>query len=155
MGGVGFLLAGLSSYRGINLLPIGNPVSLAFIPQGITMGFYGTLALLVALYLWLVIAWNVGAGFNEFNKETGFVKVFRWGYPGKNRRVEITSPLANAQAVRISIREGINPKRELYLRLKGRGDIPLTQVGQPMPLSKLENQAAEIARFLGVPMEGL
>jgi hypothetical protein len=28
-------------------------------------------------------------------------------------------------------------------------------VGQPMALSELENQGAELARFLGVPLEGL
>lgn len=155
VGGIGFVLAGLSSYWGVNLLPFGSSVDLVFIPQGVTMGFYGTLALLIAIYLWCVISWNVGAGYNEFNKKTGFIKIFRWGYPGKNRKVEISSPLKDVQAIRISIREGINPKRALYLRLKGRGDIPLTQVGQPMPLAKLESQAAEMARFLGVPMEGL
>ena len=111
VGGTGFVLAALSSYRGVNLLPVGNPVDLVFVPQGITMGFYGSLALLIAIYLWCVIFWDVGAGYNEFNKETGFIRIFRWGYPGKNRKVEISSPLGDAQAIRINIREGLNPKR--------------------------------------------
>ncbi|NEO27337.1 MAG: photosystem I assembly protein Ycf4, partial [Kamptonema sp. SIO4C4] len=33
--------------------------------------------------------------------------------------------------------------------------IPLTRVGEPMSLSDLENQGAELARFLQVPLEGL
>ena len=33
------------------------------------------------------------SSYNEFNQETGLVQVFRWGYPGKNRKVEISSPL--------------------------------------------------------------
>ena len=155
VGGTGFVLAALSSYRGVNFLPVGNPVDLVFVPQGITMGFYGSLALLTSIYLWCVIVWDVGAGYNEFNKETGFIRIFRWGYPGKNRMLEISAPLGDAQAIRINIREGINPKRDLYLRIKGRGDIPLTRVGQPLSLTQLESQAAELARFLGVPMEGL
>jgi hypothetical protein len=43
----------------------------------------------------------------------------------------------------------------LYLKVKQKRDIPLTRVGQPISLSQLENQGAELARFLGVPLEGL
>ncbi|MFM7712264.1 MAG: photosystem I assembly protein Ycf4, partial [Microcystis sp.] len=99
--------------------------------------------------------WNVGGGYNEFNKETGKVKIFRWGYPGKNRRIDLDWPLEDVQAVRAEVREGLNPKRELFLRIKQRRDIPLTRVGDPMSLSELENQGAELARFLEIPLEGL
>jgi hypothetical protein len=155
IGGTGFFLAGLSSYLHINLLPFSSPTDLSFVPQGLAMGFYGIAALLLALYLWLVIAWNVGSGYNEFNKETGLIRIFRWGFPGKNRQVEATCRLADVQSILIVVREGLNPKRALYIRIKGRRDIPLTRVGQPLPLAKLEDQGAEIARFLGVPIEGL
>jgi hypothetical protein len=53
------------------------------------------------------------------------------------------------------IKEGLNPQRALYLRVKGRRDIPLTRVGQPLSLADLETQGAELARFLGVSLEGL
>jgi hypothetical protein len=141
IGATGFFLASLSSYLHVNLLPISSPVDLIFIPQGIAMGFYGVAGLALAAYLWLSILWDVGGGYNEFDKTGGQVHIFRWGYPGKNRRVEVSCRL--------------NPKRSLYLRIKGRWDIPLTRVGQPLPLSEIETQAAEIAQFLGVPMEGL
>ncbi len=153
--GLGFLLAGISSFLQVNLLPMGNPTDLIFIPQGIAIGFYGTAALLIGVYLWVAIALNIGSGYNEFSKETGMVRVFRWGYPGKNRRVEASSRLSDVQSIRINIQGGISPKRSLYLKVKGRGDIPLTRVGQPLPISVIEGQAAEIARFLEVPMEGL
>ncbi len=155
IGGVGFFLAGLSSYLNVTLLPFGDSINLVFIPQGIAIGFYGVAALLLATYLGLVITWDVGAGFNEFDKEAGMVKVFRWGFPGKNRRIDISCRIADVQSVRIVLREGFNPKRAVYLRIKGRGDIPLTRVGQPLSLAELENQGAEIASFLGVPIEGL
>ena len=77
------------------------------------------------------------------------------GYPGKNRRVEINIPLAEVQSVRAEIRDGLSPKRTLYLRSKKRRDVPLTRVGEPIALSTLENQGAELARFLSVPLEGL
>jgi hypothetical protein len=155
VGGVGFLLASLSSYFKVNLLPFSDPTQLFFVPQGIAMGFYGIAGSLLGLYLCLIIAWNVGGGYNEFNRETGTAKIFRWGFPGKNRQIEVTQPLEDVQAIRVELREGLNPRRALYLRVKGKGDIPLTRVGQPIALSELENQGAELARFLAVPLEGL
>ncbi|HEY9663475.1 MAG TPA: photosystem I assembly protein Ycf4 [Allocoleopsis sp.] len=154
-GASGFLLASISSYTKVNLLPFSDPTQLIFIPQGIVMGLYGVAGLLLALYLWLVILWDVGGGYNEFNQDTGKAQIFRWGFPGKNRRIEVTHKLEDVQAVRVDIKEGLNPKRALYLRIKGKGELPLTRVGQPLPLSELENQGAELARFLGVPLEGL
>ncbi|MGF1480794.1 MAG: photosystem I assembly protein Ycf4 [Cyanophyceae cyanobacterium] len=154
-GGLGFLLAGLSSYFRVNLLFVSDPTSLQFIPQGVALLFYGVAGSLLSLYLWLSIVWNIGGGFNEFNKETGTVTVFRWGFPGKNRRIELNFPLDSVQSVRAAIKEGLNPQRALYLRVKKQREIPLTRVGEPIPLSELENQGAELARFLSVPLEGL
>jgi len=155
IGATGFFLASISSYTKVNLLPFSDPTQLVFVPQGIAMGFYGLTGLLLAIYLWLTIALDLGGGYNEFNKETGEVKIFRWGFPGKNRRVEIDLKTADVQAVKATLREGVNPRRSLHLKVKGMRDIPLTRVGQPMTLSELENEAAGLARFLSVPLEGL
>lgn len=154
-GSTGFLLSGLSSYLQVNLLPFSNPTELQFIPQGIAMGFYGVAGLLLALYLWLVITWNVGGGYNNFDKEKNELTIFRWGYPGGNRQIELNCPLNEVQSVRAEIKEGLNPTRAIYLKVKGRRDIPLTRVGQPISLAELENESARLARFLQVPLEGL
>ena len=58
IGGVGFILASLSSYTGKDLLPLGNPSSLLFIPQGIIMGAYGVIANLLNIYLWYMVYIN-------------------------------------------------------------------------------------------------
>jgi hypothetical protein len=155
IGGVGFLLAGLSSYLKTNLLIVSDTSGLQFIPQGVALTFYGVAGSLLAVYLWLLLSWNVGGGYNEFNKETGKVIISRLGYPGKNRKVEVNFPITEVQSVRAEIREGLSPKRVLYLRSQKRRDIPLTRVGEPIALSTLENQGAELARFLEVPLEGL
>ncbi|WP_017652787.1 photosystem I assembly protein Ycf4 [Fortiea contorta] len=155
LGATGFLLAGLSSYLKVNLLIVTDPTQLVFVPQGLVMGLYGTAGLLLGLYLWLVILWDVGGGYNEFNREAGTFKIFRNGFPGKNRRIEIDSNIQDVQSVRIVLKEGLNPVRAIYLRVKGRRDIPLTRVGQPLAVTELERQGAELARFLGVPLEGL
>lgn len=155
LGATGFFLASLSSYTKVNLLPVGDATQLIFFPQGAAMGFYGVAGLLLALYLWGVILLDVGGGYNEFNKETGMIKIFRWGFPGKNRQIEFSCRLQDVQAIRVEIKEGLNPKRALYLRAKDRREVPLTRVGLPLSLSELENQGAQLARFLGVPLEGL
>lgn len=155
LGGVGFLGAGLSSRFQTNLLPFVDYQELQFFPQGLVRCFYGVVALLLAIYLWSCIAWSVGGGFNEFNRETGQVRIFRWGYPGRHRRIELVYPLSEIDVVRVEIQEGWNPRRAIYLRLKGNRDLLLTCVGQPLTLEELERQAANLARFLQVGLEGL
>ncbi|MEB3827669.1 photosystem I assembly protein Ycf4 [Phormidium sp. CCY1219] len=154
LGATGFLLASLSSYYKVNFLPFSDPTQLVFIPQGLVMGFYGVAGLLLALYLWMTILLNVGGGYNEFNKDKNEVRIFRWGFPGKNRKIDINYPLDDVQSIRVDVKEGLNPKRVLYLRVKGHNPIPLSRVGQPIPLAELENEGAELARFLGVPLDG-
>lgn len=155
IGGTGFFLASLSIYFHVTLLPFVPSGDVEFIPQGIAMGFYGVAALLLALYLWLVIVWDVGGGANVFDKRTGEATISRSGFPGKNREIKVVHALDDIQAVKVVLQDGLNTKRSLYLRVKGKGDIPLTRVGQPLALSTLENQGAELARFLNVPLEGL
>jgi hypothetical protein len=155
IGATGFFLAGLSSYTRINFIPFSDPTQLIFLPQGLVMGLYGTAGLLLATYLWLSISWNLGGGYNEFNKDNKQVTIFRQGFPGKNRSVTLNCKMEDVQAVKVILKDGVSPKRSLYLRVKNMREIPLTRVGQPIGLSSLENQAAELVRFLAVPLEGL
>lgn len=154
-GGVGFALAGISSYTGTNLLPFSDPTQLIFIPQGIAMLFYGVLGSLAATYQWLSLLWDLGGGSNEFDQATGKVTLIRKGFPGKNREVKLVYAIDSVQSVRVTLKDGLNPKRAIYLRVRGHGDLRLTPIGQPMPLAEIENQAAEIARYLGVILEGI
>jgi Ycf4 len=155
IGGVGFFLASLSSYLKVNLVLLSDPTQLVFFPQGIALGFYGLAGSAIAAYLWLTMQWDVGGGYNEFDKDKKTATIFRSGFPGKNRKIELVYPIEEIQSVKVEMKEGLSPKRALYLRVKGKGDLPLTRVGQPIALSALENQGAELARFLGVPLEGL
>jgi len=155
MGGIGFLLSGISSYLKVNLLLVADPTQLNFLPQGIAMGFYGLIGTVYGIFLWLTIIWDIGGGYNEFNQHKGQIMIFRWGFPGKNRKVEFSCATKNVQSIKVDIKEGINPRRAIYLRLKDNRQIPLTRVGQPLALSELENEAAQLAKFLQVPLEGL
>ena len=152
IGGLGFTLTCLSSYLGRDLLPIGSPSTLLFVPQGLVMGLYGIAGLLLASYLWAMININFGAGSNNFDKASGMVKICRRGY---FKLISAEFPLKDVKAVKVEVRDGFNPLRRLSLRVQGRRDITLTRVGQPLPLAQLEQDGAELARFLDVNLEGL
>nr|YP_010335744.1 photosystem I assembly protein Ycf4 [Chroothece richteriana]UNJ14150.1 photosystem I assembly protein Ycf4 [Chroothece richteriana] len=153
LGGVGFVLSGLSSYSKINLVPFAKPTDLLFIPQGIVMTFYGTIGICIGIFLWMTIIWDIGSGYNEFNRTNGKVVIARQGFPGKNRNIVLNYSLEDIQSVSIYLRDGLNPKRQIYLKLKNQVEIPLTRVGEPLALSELETQAIELAKFLNVNIE--
>ena len=152
LGGVGFLLTSASSRLGRDLLPIGHPAELVWVPQGLVMGLYGLAATLLATYLWFVIAIDVGSGTNRFDRASGEAVISRRGF---RQLIAVTIPLAEIQAVKVEIREGLSPRRRLALRIQGRREPPLSRVGEPIPLADLEMAGARLARFLGVPLEGL
>ena len=155
VGGLGFLLAGISSYFKINLLPFTNTNEIIFIPQGLVMIFYGTLSLGFSIYIILTIFLDIGSGYNEYNKIENLVKIVRKGFPGQNREILLTYPLSNIRAIGIKITEGLNPTRSIYLCLKDERNIPLTPVQEPTAISNLEEEAADLAKFLDIKLENL
>ena len=155
LGGIGFLLAGISSYLKINLLPFANPTELVFIPQGLVMMFYGTLSFGISMYIIITVLLDIGSGYNEYNRVENLVKIVRKGFPGKNREILLTYPLLNIRAIGIKITEGLNPTRSIYLCLKDERKIPLTPVQEPTSISNLEEEAASLAKFLDLKLENL
>ena len=155
LGGIGFLLAGISSYLKINLLPFANPTELVFIPQGLVMMFYGTLSFGISMYIIITVLLDIGSGYNEYNRIENLVKIVRKGFPGKNREILLTYPLLNIRAIGIKITEGLNPTRSIYLCLKDERKIPLTPVQEPTSISNLEEEAASLAKFLDLKLENL
>nr|QIA46813.1 hypothetical chloroplast RF4 [Pandorina morum] len=150
LGSCGFLATGLGSYFGGQ-----DFTQTVDTPQGLLMSFYGCLGFLLSIYWSLLIFWNVGGGFNEFNKKDGFVRIFRWGYPGKNRKIDLSYSLKDIEAIRVLLNDNnLNlGQRTIYLCLKGKREIPLTGIGQPLTLKEIEKQASELANFLQVSLE--
>ena len=152
LGSISFLITGLASYFNQDFVLIFNAKNISFFPQGLIMCFYGFLGLIFSIYLWLTILWSVGGGFNEFNKSNGLVRIFRWGFPGKNRKILLEYPLEQVESIKIDLKQGLNPKRMIYLQIRGKKEIPLIRVGQPLTLEEIELQAAELAKFLQVSL---
>ena len=155
LGGIGFLLAGISSYLKINLLPFTNSTELVFIPQGLVMMFYGTLSFGISIYITTTVLLDIGGGYNEYNRIENLVKIVRKGFPGRNREILLTYPFSNIKYIGIKITEGLNPTRSIYLCLKDDRKIPLTPVQEPTSISNLEEEAASLAKFLNLKLENL
>nr|UNJ15648.1 photosystem I assembly protein Ycf4 [Cyanidiaceae sp.] len=154
VGGIRFFIFGFSSYftvgSNIALFSYWSDSDIRFIPQGITMVFYGTMAICLGIYTYFSIYYDIGGGYNEFNLISKKVVVFRKGFPGKNRLIKFVFPITHLKSVKVMVRDGINPKYEVFLYTKDQMKIPISQV---FKLSQLETQASEIARFLGLAVE--
>jgi len=152
-GGLGFFLSGLSSFLKTNLLVFSNSTDIAFIPQGIVLVFYGTIGSILGIFLWLTIWWDVGFGYNEYSKEQQKVIVYRKGFPGKGRELCLKFNFDELKSIKLFIRDGLNPKRQLFLCLKDNRQIPLSGNKQPTSLSKVENEALTLAKYLNIYLE--
>lgn len=155
IGSLGFFLVGLSSYFQRVLIPFISNDILNFLPQGAVMTFYGTLGIFISIFLWYTIILNIGSGYNEFNNKTNVVTIFRLGFPGKNRFLKLEYKINDITSIKIVIEEKLLTKREIYLKMKDKREIPLTKVGEIISVLELENQAVELAKFLGVKIEGI
>jgi len=153
LGGLGFFLTGLSSFFKTNLLFFTDSTDISFIPQGIVLVFYGTVGSLLGIFLLLTVWWNVGSGYNEYNRDIQKVTLYRKGFPGKNRELIFSFSFEEIKAIKMRIKEGINPKRQLLLCLADTREIPLTGIEEPVALNKIEEEAITLAKYLNVFLE--
>nr|YP_010251203.1 photosystem I assembly protein Ycf4 [Gentiana wardii]QTW90800.1 photosystem I assembly protein Ycf4 [Gentiana wardii] len=152
LGSLGFLLVGTSSYLGRNLISFFPSHPIIF-SQGIVMSFYGLAGLFISSYLWCTIFWNVGSGYDRFDRKEGVMCIFRWGFPGKNRRILRRFFIKDIQSIRIEVKESIYVRRVLYIDIRGWGAIPLTRIDDNLTPREIEQKATELAYFLRVPIE--
>ena len=153
--GLGFFLAGLSSYFQINLLRLTDTSQISFIPQGVALLFYGTGALGLALYIFLTLLWNIGSGYNEFSKKDNIVRIIRLGFPGKNRKIFLSYEFKNIKNLKFLIKQGLNPRCNILLVLKDKREIPLFPAQFLLNPTETEKKAIQLSNFLSVPLESL
>lgn len=153
--GLGFFLAGLSSYLNVNLLILSDTSEIKFIPQGIAMLFYGTGALGISLYLFLTILLDIGSGYNEFSKQENLIRIIRLGFPGKNRTIFLSYEFKNVKGIKFLIKQGLNPRCNILLLLKDKREIPLFPAQFLLNPNEIEKKAIQLSTFLDVPLESL
>uniref|UniRef100_A0A6N2NIH9 Photosystem I assembly protein Ycf4 n=1 Tax=Salix viminalis TaxID=40686 RepID=A0A6N2NIH9_SALVM len=126
-----------NNYLDRNLISLFPSQEIIFFPQGIVMSFYGLAGLFISSYLWCTISWNVGSGYDRFDRKEGIVK---------NRRILLRFFMKDIQSIRIEVKEGFNARRRP-------GAIPLTRTDENLTPREIEQKAAELAYFLRVPIE--
>nr|YP_009668238.1 photosystem I assembly protein Ycf4 [Bazzania praerupta]QCW59013.1 photosystem I assembly protein Ycf4 [Bazzania praerupta] len=154
-GALGFCAVGFSSYLQKDSIPFLSAEQIVFIPQGLVTFFYGIAGSFISFYLWFTIWWNIGSGYNRFDKRKGIFSLFRWGFPGKNRRILIQFSIEDIQAIRMEVQEGFLSRRVLYIRMKSQQDVPLSRLEEYSTLEEMETRAADLARFLKLSIEGV
>jgi hypothetical protein len=107
----------------------------------------------LGIFLLLTIWWDVGSGYNEYNKGLQEVILYRKGFPGKNRELLFNFAFEEVKSIKMRIKEGLNPKRQLILCLVDSREIPLTGIEQPISLNVIEEEAINIAKYLNVSLE--
>nr|YP_010273617.1 photosystem I assembly protein Ycf4 [Dichondra micrantha]UKO32025.1 photosystem I assembly protein Ycf4 [Dichondra micrantha]BDR61577.1 photosystem I assembly protein Ycf4 [Dichondra micrantha] len=155
LGSLGFLLVGICSYLGSrNSLSFFPPKEIRFFPQGIVMSFYGMEGLFISSYLVCTFYWNVGGGFDKVD-QGGIVHIFRWGFPGRNRRIFFRFLRRDIRAVRIRAKQGsFSTHLVLYLVVRDLGPIPLTRTDEDWSnYGEFEKHAVELSEFLSVKFE--
>nr|YP_010938251.1 photosystem I assembly protein ycf4 [Meringosphaera mediterranea]WLD05764.1 photosystem I assembly protein ycf4 [Meringosphaera mediterranea]WLD05826.1 photosystem I assembly protein ycf4 [Meringosphaera mediterranea]WLD06046.1 photosystem I assembly protein ycf4 [Meringosphaera mediterranea] len=159
IGGLGFFLAGISSYFKTQLIPFEDISNLDFLPQGILLLFYGTCGLLFSFYIFCLTNWDIGGGTNYIDIKNEKVEINRNGYPkllgnaGFLTAISLTYAFNDISNLAIVINDGINPSRVLYLCLKDGRQIPLTPTNEVTNLDELESSAILLSQILNVELK--
>lgn len=158
LGTIGFLLTGIASYFGKGCLFFDEYCAqqgtvILFEPQGLVMCFYGMAGLFLSLYLWGALLWDVGSGYNEFDYQKGIICLFRWGFPGENRRIRIYCRIQDVKSIRIQTTTSLLSRYSVCIQLKNQQNLPLNQIEDSFSLKQIEQKAAQLAQSLQVPIE--
>ena len=54
--------------------------------------------------------------------------------------------------IRVAFQQGFNSQYVLFLQIRGKKEIPLTHIGEPLTFEEIEKQASALAKFLKVSL---
>jgi hypothetical protein len=151
-GGLVFFLTGFLSQEPIIFYNIKSNIQ--FFPQGLVICFYGSVRARFGLYLVLSRFWMVGKGFNEYDRKEKRIRIFRWGFPGKDRCFEFSCSFSDVEFLYLESQNSI-VRPDLYLVLKENRKILLTQLGsiEFRSFQEVEYFSTNLARFLKVQLK--
>jgi photosystem II P680 reaction center D1 protein len=131
--------------------------NIIFFPQGLTMLIYGTLGFIFSINQLKILIQEVGEGYNEFNKETGTMTLFRKGTSNdKKSDIKIIYPLNDIESIKIEVKTDLfNTKQRIYICNKNKVELPIFQPDRPLKIKELEEKGIKIASFLSVPIKGI
>lgn len=151
-GGIVFFFIGFLSQESITFDNIKSNIQ--FFPQGLVICFYGSVRIRFGLYLILSRFWTVGKGFNEYDRREKRIRIFRWGFPGKDRCFEFSCSFSDVEFLCLESQNSM-VRPNLYLVLKEKRKILLTQLGstEVRSFQEVEYFSANLARFLKVQLK--
>jgi len=125
-----------------------------FIPQGFAICFYGRLMFFASAYLFLIRFFSIGTGFNEYNKQKEEITIFRWGFPGKNRRFKLSYSLIEIETLILENRNYIIEMNNssLYLLMTNKQKVLLIRDSM-LTVQEIEYFSSELAKFLNLPIK--
>ena len=102
----------------------------------------------------------MGGGYDIFDKNEKEVRFMRWGFPGKNRHIILRVPMKEIKSIRLKIAK---KEKDIFtgnvsyyiiacMDTIEQGLIPLTRLEDNLYVQQTVDKAAEISRFLGVPL---
>lgn len=111
LGSSAFFFVGSQSYFNNTTYELINSKYIVFYPQGLTMCIYGILGIIVSINLFLNEYYKIGEGYNEFNKKSGEIVIYR----KKNKNENICFKYKLIDIVCNENREKLN---FIYLKIK-------------------------------------
>jgi hypothetical protein len=57
------------------------------------------------------------------------------------------------KSIKMKVKEGLNPKRQLFLCLNDSREIPLSGIDKPVALNTIESEAIKLAKHLNIYLE--
>ena len=152
-----FFSVGFSSWNEKILPSNFYNAEIQFIPQGFAMCFYGSLAIILGLYLFLILSFRIGSGFNEYNKKNRQIIIFRWGFPGLKRRYKFSYSFSEVDSLILEGQNGFPNLRNLELCLLLKSQIKITIIKLDAvniyTRQEMEEFSADLAQFLQIPFK--
>lgn len=118
--------------------------------------FYGLTCAGFCVYLAFLMVLNVGGGWNIFDTEKQNVRLFRWGFPGKNRRVDLNYGLNHVNSLvwdqTASKQPGGSQAMFLGLDLTDQREIPFCSI-RGSKWEQTERLVSDLGQFLNRPVK--
>nr|YP_009670628.1 photosystem I assembly protein Ycf4 [Passiflora lutea]YP_009670684.1 photosystem I assembly protein Ycf4 [Passiflora lutea]QCX29916.1 photosystem I assembly protein Ycf4 [Passiflora lutea]QCX29917.1 photosystem I assembly protein Ycf4 [Passiflora lutea] len=151
---LGFLVLGIFSCRGKNLILSFWSKQIIFYPQGIPQGILilvgGIAGLFISCFLWCQIFYNVGGGYDLFDKKRDIMYRFRWIFPRNNEHYYYESckfPVKDIELILIKL--NFYSKHVLYWETED----SILWFYQTFDRKEIEQKGTRLAAFLDVPLK--
>jgi hypothetical protein len=151
-----FFTTGFLSWRKKDIWYFSIP-DLKFIPQGIAICFYGSIIFRSRWYLLFIRFLSIGTGFNEYNQQRKQITIFRWGFPGKNRKFKLAYSFDEIESLNLETKKLFLDTTNfyLYLLLNNQEKILLVKSDtfNIYTIQEIEYFSANLAQFLKLPLK--